>query len=273
MEFTIGISPCPNDTFIFDAIHNKRIDLGPYNFNFIFADVEELNQRAIRGELDITKLSFHAAYKVQKNYILLNSGSALGKGCGPLLISHSPMTPPASYNHLAVAIPGENTTAHVLADYACGAFKEKKMAVFSEIETLVLEKVVDLGVIIHENRFTYASKGLHKVMDLGEFWESTTGFPIPLGGICIKRTYLNHASAIDLLIRQSIEFAHCNPSASSEFIKYHAQEMDDDVIKDHINLYVNDFSVDLGIKGKKAIAHLYDHISDGKWNPEEKIFV
>ncbi len=273
MEFTIGISPCPNDTFIFDAIYNERIDLGSYQFKFIFADVEELNQRAIRGELDITKLSFHAAFKVRKSYILFNSGSALGKGCGPLLISHSPVSTDTGYHELSVAIPGENTTAHILADYACNNFREKKMAVFSEIENLVKEKKVDLGVIIHENRFTYAQKGLLKVVDLGEYWESKTGYPIPLGGICIKRDHLLHASQIDGLIRRSIEYAYSNPQESRVFIKEHAQEMEDDVIKNHINLYVNDFSIELGNEGREAIMHLYEHIGGENYKMDENLFV
>lgn len=260
-EITIGFSPCPNDTFIFEALVNKRIDTLGFNFKPILADVEELNQLAIKGKLDITKISYFAFSKVWDNYQLLYSGSALGKGCGPLLISKS-----ASYKNInqgSIAIPGELTTANFLLNFAYPEAKNKKPMLFSDIEDAVLNESVDLGTIIHENRFTYKNKGLHKVKDLGKHWEDETTFPIPLGGICIKRDFtFENKVLINRLIRESILFAFDKPKIGLEYRKQHAQEMNEEVMLQHINLYVNEHSIDLGTIGVKAVKYLFKKSND-----------
>ncbi|MFT6814822.1 MAG: 1,4-dihydroxy-6-naphthoate synthase [Sphingobacteriales bacterium] len=260
-EITIGFSPCPNDTFIFEALVNKRIDTLGFNFKPILADVEELNQLAIKGKLDITKISYFAFSKVWDNYQLLYSGSALGKGCGPLLISKS-----GSYKNInqgSIAIPGELTTANFLLNFAYPEAKNKKPMLFSDIEDAVLNESVDLGTIIHENRFTYKNRGLHKVKDLGKHWEDETTFPIPLGGICIKRDFtFENKVLINRLIRESILFAFDKPKVGLEYRKQHAQEMNEEVMLQHINLYVNEHSIDLGTIGVKAVKYLFKKSND-----------
>lgn len=258
MKLTLGFSPCPNDTFIFDALVNKKIDTLGIDFEVAYADVEQLNRWAMEGKLDITKLSFHAyAYCIQ-NYVLLNSGSALGNNCGPMLIARNPLRT-EDINIAKIAIPGKMTTANFLLGILYPQAKNKVEKVFSAIEGDVLNGNVDMGLIIHENRFTYQKKGLHKVTDLGEEWETKTHSPIPLGGIFIKRsigTEIQHK--VDSLIRQSIEFAFANPDSSRDYVKQHSQEMEDNVIEQHINLYVNKYSVNLGEDGKRAIETLFE---------------
>lgn len=258
MKLTLGFSPCPNDTFIFDALVNKKIDTQGIDFEVAYADVEKLNRWAMEGKLDITKLSFHAyAYCIQ-NYVLLNSGSALGNNCGPMLIARNPLRT-EDINIAKIAIPGKMTTANFLLGILYPQAKNKVEKVFSAIEGDVLNGNVDMGLIIHENRFTYQKKGLHKVTDLGEEWETKTHSPIPLGGIFIKRsigTEIQHK--VDSLIRQSIEFAFANPDSSRDYVKQHSQEMEDNVIEQHINLYVNKYSVNLGEDGKRAIETLFE---------------
>jgi 1,4-dihydroxy-6-naphthoate synthase len=252
-KITLGFSPCPNDTFIFDALVNKKIDTQGLDFKYILADVEELNNKAFRQELDVTKLSFHAYLFLTNKYILLDSGSALGKNCGPLLISKKQFSA-EEVDNLSIAVPGEYTTANFLLKFAFPKIASKKILLFSDIETAILEEQVDAGVIIHESRFTYEEKGLIKIADLGEYWESKTLQPIPLGGIVAKKT-LNEStiSTINKLIRQSVEFAFANPKSSENFVKANSQELDDDVIKKHIELYVNNFTLSLGSKGMKAV--------------------
>lgn len=258
MKLTLGFSPCPNDTFIFDALVNKKIDTLGIDFEVAYADVEQLNRWAMEGKLDITKLSFHAyAYCIQ-NYVLLNSGSALGNNCGPMLIARNPLRT-EDINIAKIAIPGKMTTANFLLGILYPQAKNKVEKVFSAIEGDVLNGNVDMGLIIHENRFTYQKKGLHKVTDLGEEWETKTHSPIPLGGIFIKRSIgaeIQHK--VDSLIRQSIEFAFANPDSSRDYVKQHSQEMEDNVIEQHINLYVNKYSVNLGEDGKRAIETLFE---------------
>lgn len=258
MKLTLGFSPCPNDTFIFDALVNKKIDTQGIDFEVAYADVEQLNRWAMEGKLDITKLSFHAyAYCIQ-NYVLLNSGSALGNNCGPMLIARNPLRT-EDINIAKIAIPGKMTTANFLLGILYPQAKNKVEKVFSAIEGDVLNGNVDMGLIIHENRFTYQKKGLHKVTDLGEEWETKTHSPIPLGGIFIKRSIgaeIQHK--VDSLIRQSIEFAFANPDSSRDYVKQHSQEMEDNVIEQHINLYVNKYSVNLGEDGKRAIETLFE---------------
>jgi 1,4-dihydroxy-6-naphthoate synthase len=257
MELSLGFSTCPNDTFIFDAMVNGRVDTEGLRFNLHLADVEELNQMAFSSSLDITKVSYHAFAYLSVAYQLLTAGSALGSGNGPLLISKHKIY----HDELAglkIAIPGNYTTANLLLSLAYPNLLHKKEYLFSDIEEVILSGEADAGVIIHENRFTYQSKGLKKIVDLGEYWEAETGLPIPLGGIVVRRN-LPHELRLKLnrVLRRSVEYALQNPSDSLPFVRKHAQAMDEEVMRNHISLYVNDFSVDLGIKGREAINTLY----------------
>ncbi len=260
-KLSLGFSPCPNDTFIFDALIHHKIDTEGLEFDVFFDDVETLNKKALQGELDITKLSFHAFAHVSDKYVLLDAGSALGFGVGPLLISKTAYTPAEvkSKPILSVGIPGTYTTANFLLTIAFPELQNKKELVFSAIEESLLNQKLDLGVIIHENRFTYAQKGLHKIIDLGDYWEQQTGMPIPLGGIMIKRNIdLETQLTVNRLIRKSVEYAFEHPEASSDFVRHHAQELDESVRKQHIDLYVNKYSIDLGDLGKRAIRVLFE---------------
>lgn len=253
MNFTLGFSPCPNDCFIFDALIHKKIDTQGIDFTVIMEDVEALNNKAFKHELDITKLSYHAFLYLTNEYTLLNSGSALGFNCGPLLVKKSGHII-ESIDSASIAIPGKYTTANFLLSLAFPKAIHKQEILFSEIENSLLTNKVDAGLLIHENRFTYQDKGLEKIIDLGEYWESLIQSPIPLGGIVVKRTIEPALQkTIDLLIKQSVEFAFTNPESCMAFVKEHAQEMSEEVMKKHIALYVNEFSLDLGIIGKKAI--------------------
>lgn len=258
MDLSIGFSPCPNDCFIFDALIHHKIDTRGINFKVIMEDVEALNNRAFKNELDITKLSYHAFLYLTNNYSLLNSGSALGFNCGPLLVKRAGKQI-SDISAAQIAIPGKNTTANFLLSLAYPSAKNKQEMLFSDIEEAVLKGKVDAGLLIHENRFTYEQKGLEKIMDLGEYWESLIHAPIPLGGIVVKKSMdkdLQHK--VDALIKQSVEYAFKNPEASMPFVKEHAQEMSEEVMKKHINLYVNEFSVDLGETGKQAISLMFN---------------
>ncbi|WP_291907756.1 1,4-dihydroxy-6-naphthoate synthase [Chitinophaga sp. CB10] len=258
MNLTLGFSPCPNDTFIFDALVNNKIDTNGFSFDTHLEDVETLNNWAIQGKLDVTKLSFAVYLKVRDQYDLLNSGSALGRGCGPLLISREELAP-EEVKDKVIAIPGENTTANLLFSIAFPEAKNKKIMVFSDIENAVLNGEADAGVIIHENRFTYQLKGLKKVMDMGEYWEQTTGNPIPLGGIFIKKDIApEKRAALDKLIHQSLQHAYSQYPVLSDYVKSHAQEMDEQVMRQHIDLYVNQFSLDLGEEGHAAVNALME---------------
>ena len=255
-KLTIGFSPCPNDTFIFDALVNKKIDTEGLDFEVVMEDVETLNRRAIEGKSDITKISFGVLPLVMNDYVLLKSGGALGKGVGPLLISKKSIAA-LHIDECSVAIPGEHTTAHLLFSVAFPNAVKKEFMVFSKIEDAILSGRVDCGVIIHENRFTYQKRGLKKVLDLGEFWEEQTGCPIPLGGIVIKRSVDTLISLqVDKLIRKSIEYAFERYPLLPAYVKNNSQEMEEAVMRQHIELYVNDFSIDSGEKGKEAIEEL-----------------
>jgi 1,4-dihydroxy-6-naphthoate synthase len=257
-KLTLGFSPCPNDTFIFDALVNGRIDLGGIELEVVLADVEELNRMALQGKLDITKISYNAFSHVHFRYQLLNAGSALGNNCGPLLIAKKALSQ-SELNDALIAIPGKNTTANFLMSYAYPDTQNKKEFLFSDVENAVLNEEVDAGVIIHENRFTYQEKGLVEIADLGEVWEQQTGFPIPLGGIAIHRRLKPRLrKQFDDLLHQSVQFAFDNPSASLEYVKCHAHEMDEAVMRAHINLYVNQYSINLGENGKAAIAKMFE---------------
>lgn len=260
MKLTLGFSPCPNDTFIFDALIHSKIDTEGLSFEVLFDDVETLNQKALNAELDITKLSFHAFAYVLEQYALLDSGSALGFGVGPLLISKSKMEHPETrIADLKIGIPGKLTTANFLLSLAFPMAQNKVEMLFSEIENAVWDERVDLGVIIHENRFTYQEKGLYKILDLGEYWETITGSPIPLGGIVIKRSLPEDIKlTVNRLIKKSVEYAFQNPKSALEFIRSHSQEMSEAVMYQHIDLYVNKYSVLLGSEGKNAIQTLFE---------------
>ncbi|MFZ1330366.1 MAG: 1,4-dihydroxy-6-naphthoate synthase, partial [Chitinophagaceae bacterium] len=241
MKLTLGFSPCPNDTFIFDALVNKKIDTDGLEFEAVLADVETLNQWALEGKLDITKLSFPAFFKSLNNYTLLNAGSALGKGVGPLLITDSQQEiTDDEINQASIALPGANTTANLLFTFAYPDARDKTFMLFSAIENALVNKETDLGVIIHENRFTYQQKGLKKVRDLGEYWEQKMELPLPLGGIAINQSVKRSlALRVNELIRKSLEFAFKNYPAIPEYVKQHSQEMSEDVMRQHIDLYVN----------------------------------
>lgn len=260
MKLTLGFSPCPNDTFIFDALIHGKIDTEGVEFDVHYEDVETLNQRAFRGELDITKLSYHAYAYAAGQYVLLDAGSALGFGVGPLLICKDPeLTRKKDLSTLTVGIPGKYTTANFLLGLAYPELTDKRMMVFSDIEDALLAGEIDLGLIIHENRFTYQAKGLHKIMDLGDYWEQTTHKPIPLGGIVAKRKLpLEVKQKLNRILRKSVQYAFDHPDSGITFIRSHAQEMDDAVIRQHIALYVNTYSLELGQVGRDAIKELFD---------------
>ncbi len=262
MKLTLGFSPCPNDTFIFDALIHHKIDTEGLEFEVFFDDVETLNQKAVQGELDITKLSFHAFAYVASQYALLDAGSALGFGVGPLLIcKNEALLQPGAMDdsNLSVAIPGKLTTANFLLGIAYPNLNNKVLTVFSEIENAVLTNQVDLGLIIHENRFTYADKVLHKIVDLGNYWETLTGCAIPLGGIVINRKLdASIQQKVNRILRKSVEYAFANPKSGIDFIRQHAQEMDEAIMYKHIELYVNQYSLDLGVEGRKAIDILFE---------------
>ena len=256
MKLSLAFSPCPNDCFIFDAIVNKRIDLDGFEFDVRFDDVEALNQAAFASKVDITKLSYHAYAYCADAYALLDAGSALGRGCGPLLISkRSIAAEEVAAGKLTIASPGKYTTAQLLFALAFPrARKTTTPMVFSEIEGAVLSGRFDAGLIIHENRFTYQAKGLKKILDLGEHWELETGAPIPLGGIAIKRSLPDDLrEKVNGLIRRSVEYAFAHRTASLPFVREHAQEMSEEVMYKHIDLYVNDYTIDLGAEGHRAV--------------------
>lgn len=260
MKLTLGFSPCPNDTFIFDALVNHKIDTEGFSFDVQLEDVQTLNEWALQGKLDVSKISYGVYPKLLKSYTLLRSGGALGKGVGPLLITKHEVRN-TKYEELqqfvnasTIAIPGINTTAHFLFSQAFPAAKQKQFMVFHEIEDAVLSGKVDAGVIIHENRFTYQQRGLTKLIDLGEYWEQTTGFPIPLGGIVAhQRLDTAIAQKVDTLIRKSVEYAFTNYPLVTEYVKQNSQEMSEEVMRQHIDLYVNNYSVDLGTDGLNAV--------------------
>lgn len=262
MTLTLGFSPCPNDTFIFDALVNNKIDTGGLQFDVVLEDVQTLNHWALQEKLDITKLSYGVLPLVLENYIVLNSGSALGKGVGPLLISNSESGISKVEEHI-IAIPGEHTTAHLLFSLAYPLAKNKIFLRYDEIEHFVQEGK-GLGVIIHENRFTYADKGLHKITDLGDYWEKETGRSIPLGGIVVKRSIdASIQLQVDTLIRESVEYAYKNHyDQLTNYVKKHSQEMSEAVMRKHIDLYVNNHSIDLGETGKEAIQKLLSVFRD-----------
>lgn len=255
-SLTIGFSTCPNDTFIFYALIKNKIKDCDLNFSETLADIETLNELAFKGNLDVTKLSYHAFGHLVNDYILLRSGSALGRGCGPLLISNHRYEP----NELVdkkIAIPGQYTTAAMLLKLYNNQYKNLVAMSFEKIMPAIKEGTVEAGVIIHESRFTYEKEGLVKIVDLGNWWEETTGLPIPLGGIFARRNLGKETiAAVDSCIKKSIEYALLHKEEPMGYIKEYAQELSDDVIRQHVDLYVNPFTVDLGDEGIVAIRYL-----------------
>jgi 1,4-dihydroxy-6-naphthoate synthase len=258
MNLSLGFSTCPNDTFIFDALIHRRIDTGDFHFQPRLGDVEELNQLAFRAELDVTKISYHAYAYLSDKYQLLDSGSALGNNCGPLLIAQKQLTEEEILSG-PIAIPGKYTTANFLLGLRYPQATNKQEMLFSEIENAVLQGDAVAGLIIHENRFTYQERGLIKIIDLGEYWEQSTGYPIPLGGIAIRRSLPEKVKQdFNRMLRQSVEFAFAHPEASDPYVREHAQEMEPAVMRQHIALYVNDYSISLGDQGKAAVENMYE---------------
>lgn len=274
MKLSLGFSPCPNDTFIFDALIHGKIDTEGLEFEPFYDDVETLNHKAFRGEPDITKLSYHAFAYAVNQYALLDAGSALGFGVGPLLICKGNPEEffsnlKSNISNLKIGIPGKYTTANFLLGLAFPQATNKQEIVFSEIEDAVLSGRIDVGLIIHENRFTYQDKGLHKIIDLGDYWEKQTGCAIPLGGIVVNRKLpMDVQLKVNRLIRKSVEFAFANPKSGLDYIRSHAQEMSEEVMYKHIDLYVNQYSVNLGNEGRRAIQLMFDKARENGIIPE-----
>ena len=260
MKLTLAFSPCPNDCFMFDAMVHGRIDTEGLEFDVRLLDIDALNAAAFAGEFDATKLSFHAYAYCADSYVLLDAGSALGNGCGPLLISKREIPrDEVAAGGVRIAIPGRFTTANFLCGLAFPEAQDKTPIVFSDIEPAVLDGRFDAGLIIHENRFTYEAKGLRKILDLGEFWEAETGAPIPLGGIAARRVVSSDVQqSLNRVMRRSVEFAFANREASLPYVRAHAQEMSEEVMYKHIDLYVNQYSVGLGAEGRRAIDLMFE---------------
>ncbi len=253
-SLTLGYSPCPNDTFIFYALVHRKIDTGDFRFDEILLDVETLNQKARNSELDITKVSYHAYGHLRDKYCVLRAGGAMGRGCGPLVVAGRKIDM-ADLKGKKIAIPGKLTTAYLLLQLYDPAFAENVVVMpFDLIMGAVKDGAVDAGLIIHESRFTYPSYGLFGIIDLGEWWEKETGLPIPLGCIIAKKTMGSDLiAAVDGLVRKSVEYAFSHRGETRDYIKMHSQEMRDDVIEQHIGLYVNQYSIDPGDEGLRAV--------------------
>jgi 1,4-dihydroxy-6-naphthoate synthase len=261
-HLTLGFSPCPNDTFIFHALVHGLVECPGFAFRERLEDVETLNRLALAGALDVSKVSSHLLGFIRDDYCLLRSGGALGRGCGPLVVSAKP----CRMEHLRgkpIAVPGRYTTAHLLLRLFDPALDTIVFLPFHEIMGAVRNGDVAAGVIIHESRFTYPDYGLAKLLDLGEWWEGETGHPIPLGGIAAQRSLGREAiNAIDRALRASVAFANAHPGAANSYIRAHSQEMSDEVCAAHIGLYVNEFSLDLGGGGEAAVTSLLTRAED-----------
>lgn len=275
MKLTLAYSSCPNDTFIFDALVNGKIDTEGLTFVPVLGDVEELNKNAFRGSVDITKISYHAYAYIADKYRILNSGSALGHNNGPLLVSKREISSD-EIESVRIAIPGKYTTANLLLGIAWPGARNTKEYLFSDIEQLLLDNEADAGLLIHENRFTYQKRGLRKISDLGEFWDELTGSPIPLGAIAISRSLPDDITmAVDRSLRRSVEFAFNNPESSFEYVRKYAVSMEKSVIQKHIDLYVNNYTIGLGEDGKTAVRRLYSEAFSRSVIPEvrQDIFI
>ncbi len=273
MTLSLGFSPCPNDTFIFDALVHGKIDTQGLQFDYVLEDVETLNQWAMEGRLQLTKLSYNAFLKTVSRYALLHSGSALGKGVGPLLIQKAGRVIP-DLSQARIAIPGINTTANLLFSLAYPQAVHKSEILFSAIEDAVLNDEFDAGLVIHESRFTYAEKGLALIRDMGDWWEETAGAAIPLGGIVARRDLpVSVIAQVDKLIADSLRFAWKNYPELAPFVTENAQEMDEQVMRQHIGLYVNEYSEDLGRGGEHAILTLFQKAVGAGLIPQQELSV
>lgn len=273
---SLGYSPCPNDTFTFYALTHGKTDTKNLKFKEVLLDVEPLNQKALHTELDLTKISYHAFGHLRKKYCLLRAGGAMGRGCGPLVVAKNEYTM-GELKGKKIAIPGKLTTAYLLLQLFDSAFssaaKSSDLLImpFNKIMDAVANEEVDAGLIIHESRFTYPSYGLKQIIDLGEWWEKQTGLPIPLGGIIAKRSLGDGLNKkITKIIKKSIEYAFNNRSEPMNYIKEHSQELSEDVINQHINLYVNDFSFDVSQEGEKAVTELLSRAEEAGIIPKAK---
>ncbi len=258
MKIQLAFSPCPNDTFMFDALVHGRIDTSPFTFEVTLADIAELNKLAASGEIDMLKVSYAAYAQLQDQFTLLDAGSALGFGVGPLLISKEPLTREALIaGNLSVAIPGRSTTANLLLNFFAPKIQNRVEYVFHDIMPAIERGEVAAGVIIHENRFTYQNHGLRLIQDLGTYWENKTGAPIPLGGIIVRKSLgAEKIAKLETLMRESVAYAFAHPDASKQYVAEHAQEMDPEVMQQHIDLYVNEYSLSLGKVGRKGVETL-----------------
>jgi 1,4-dihydroxy-6-naphthoate synthase len=254
---TLGYSPCPNDTFLFYPLVHGSIPQNRFHFVERLEDVETLNHLALEEALDICKVSYHAFAHIRERYILLRSGGAMGRGCGPLVVSKN-VREPGDLSGKRIAVPGKLTTACLLLQLFDPTLTELIMLPFDEIMAAVTDGKADAGLIIHESRFTFQSYGLHKVLDLGEWWEKTTGLPLPLGGIAARRS-LGAATLAELsaIVRSSVEYARSNPSETLRYVRSHSQEMSEEVCSSHISLYVNNYSLDPGPEGESAAELLF----------------
>lgn len=260
----LGFSTCPNDTFIFDAMVHHKIDTEGLKFEIIMGDVEDLNKQAFEAALDITKISYHAYAYIANNYKILNSGSALGRNNGPLLISKKKIHF-SEIPNIKIAIPGKYTTANLILQIAYPNIKHTQEYLFSDIENVILSGKADAGLIIHETRFTYSQRGLKKILDLGEYWEQTTNLPVPLGGIVIRRGLpADIQQKVNRVLKRSIDYAFKNPSSSVKFMRNFAQEMSPEIMYKHIELYVNDYTKNLKESGKQSIKFLLKKAGDLK---------
>jgi 1,4-dihydroxy-6-naphthoate synthase len=277
MTVKLAFSSCPNDTFMFHAMVHGLVDTEGLTFDVDIYDVEELNERARRGVYDATKLSYHGWFGVRDTYEMLNSGSALGWDCGPLLVrragderaadgegvstaflSEGNAFPGAERSTLKIAVPGRFTTGALLCSLAYPGLGEQVPMLFSDIEQAVAQGAVDLGVLIHEGRFTYRDKGLALVCDLGAWWQDTTGCPIPLGGIAVRRALgAEFATVFDRVLHRSISYAFAHPEASRAYVASYARELSASIQQQHIDMFVNRFSLDLGEEGRRAVDTLY----------------
>lgn len=261
-QLTLGFSPCPNDTFIFHALVNRLVNIADVSFRERLEDVETLNTLALGGELDVTKVSFHLLGHIREEYTLLSAGAALGRGCGPLLVSRAGVTP-ESLRGKQLAVPGRYTTAALLLRLFDPGLDNLVYLPFHEIMPAIVRGEVAAGVIIHESRFTFQQYGLQRLVDLGEWWERDSGQPIPLGGIVARRSLGGELVArISAAIAASIDHARAHPAEARAYIRSHAQEMDDEVCAAHIGLYVNDFSRDLGEEGRQAVRVLMERAEE-----------
>ncbi len=257
MKLRLNISTCPNDTFMFDALLHDKIDTKGYQFELCMADIEQLNDYVEEASVDISKLSYARYPSISQNYEILGSGSAIGRGNGPLLVSKHKIYPDELCD-CTIAIPGQRTTANLLLQRIFPNIKSKREYLFSDVSSAVLDGEVDCGVLIHEERFLYAQKGLKLVADLGDEWERLTGKMIPLGAIVIKRNLPYQTKKdIEILIRKSVEFAFANRQSSYGFVKQHARELDDDVIDKHISMFVNEYSLDIKQEGRDSVKELF----------------